>query len=150
MSGRYSSRGNFGGRGGRIFKSNNNDGRRKASTKKTLQDFTFYFCSVKQASNYKNTVLFVINHVKKDFNRGNNIAEALRKLEYENTDNWNPILKAITSSDEYLKEDKIDSLDYSLKWIMENPKNVRCSINRTNKGIWTHLGKMRDGHEVEY
>ena len=51
----------------------------------------------------KKTALFVINHIKKDFDRGNNISEALRKLEYENTDNWNPNFKSITSSDEDVK-----------------------------------------------
>ena len=47
--------------------------------------------------------MFVINHIKKDFDRGNNISEALGKLEYENTDNWNPIFKSITLSDEDVK-----------------------------------------------
>ena len=103
MSGINLSMRNFSGRGGQGFKNNNNDVRRNASTKKTLQDFTFYFCSVKQASNYKNTVLFVINHVKKDFNRGNNITEALQKLEYKNTENCNPVLKASTLYDDDAK-----------------------------------------------
>ena len=77
MSGRNSSGRNFGGRGDRGFKNNNNNGRRKASTKKTLVGFTFYVGSAKQASDYKNIALFVINHIKKDFNRGNNISKAL-------------------------------------------------------------------------
>ena len=68
-----------------------------------MAGFTFYFGSEKQASHYENTALFVINHTKKDFDGGNNIAEALRKLEYKNTDNWNPILKASTSSYEDVK-----------------------------------------------
>ena len=41
----------------------------------------------------------MINHIKKDFDRGNDIAEALKMLEYKNTDNWNPILKASKLSD---------------------------------------------------
>ena len=66
MSVRNSSRRNFVGRGGRGFKNNNNNGRQKAITKKTLEDFIFYVGSAKQASNCKNTALFVINHIKKD------------------------------------------------------------------------------------
>ena len=104
MSGRNSGRRNFGGRGVRGFKNNDNDGRQKTSTKKTLELFTFYIGSAKKANNYKNTALFVINNIKKDFYRGNDINKDLRKLEYKNTENWNPILKAITLSDDDAKE----------------------------------------------
>ena len=45
----------------------------------------------------------MIDHIKNDFDRGNDISKALQKLEYENTDNWNPILKASTLSDEDVK-----------------------------------------------
>ena len=100
---RNSSRRNFGGRGGLGFKNNNTNGRQKENSKKTLQDFAFYVGSLKKASDYKNTELFVINHIKKDFDRGNNISEALQNLEYENTDNWNTILKASTSLDDDVK-----------------------------------------------
>ena len=80
MSGINPSRRNFGGRGGQVFNKNNNYGRQKASTKKTLQYSTFYVGSAKKSSDYENTALFVINHIKKDFDRGNDIDEALRKL----------------------------------------------------------------------
>ena len=108
------SRRNFGGRGGRGFKNNNSNGRRKSSTKKSLEDFTFYVGSAEQASDYKNIALFVINHIKKDFDRGNDITGDLRKLECENTDNWKPILKASTSLDEYVKvrEDRQSELQF--------------------------------------
>ena len=42
MPGRNSSKRNFCGRGGQGFNNNNNDGRQKATTKKTLEDFTSY------------------------------------------------------------------------------------------------------------
>ena len=71
--------------------------------KKNLEDFTFYVDSTKQASNYENTALFMINHTKKDLNRGKDITKALQKLEYKNTDNWNPILKVDKSSDDNAK-----------------------------------------------
>ena len=45
----------------------------------------------------------MINHIKKDFNRGNNITEALQKLEYKNTENCNPVLKASTLYDDDAK-----------------------------------------------
>ena len=54
MSRRNSSRRNFGGRGGRGFKNNNKNVIQKASTKKTLQYFSFYVVSAKQAGDFKN------------------------------------------------------------------------------------------------
>ena len=102
MTGRDSIRRNFGRRGGQDFNNKKNGGQ-KASTKNTLEGFTFYVSSTKKARNYKNTALFLINHIKKDFNRGNNITEALQKLEYKNTENCNPVLKASTLYDDDAK-----------------------------------------------
>ena len=45
----------------------------------------------------------MINKIEKNFDRGNDIAEAIQKLEYKNTDNWNPILKVDKSSDDNAK-----------------------------------------------
>ena len=60
----------------------------------------------------------MINHIKKDFDRSKNISEALRKLEYKNTDNWNPILKASISSDEDVKvgEDRQSELQFKAEY----------------------------------
>ena len=68
---------NFGGRGGLVLNNNNKNGRRRADIKKTLGYFTFYIGSKKQSRDYENTALFVINHTKKDFDRGKNISETL-------------------------------------------------------------------------
>ena len=65
-----------------------------------MEDFTFQVSTVKQASDYENTALFVINNIKKDFDSGKDIAEDLQNLDYKNTDNWNPILKSSTLSDD--------------------------------------------------
>ena len=80
MPGRNSCRNNFGGKGGRGIKNNNNNDRQNESTKKNLQDFTFYVGSAKQAINHENTALFVINHIQKYFDKGRDIAEYLREL----------------------------------------------------------------------
>ena len=73
MSGRSSNR--RGGRGGR--------GNRKSPTtttkiykKKTIEDYYFYVGSNKQASNFEITSEFVINHIKKTFERGNDVSES--------------------------------------------------------------------------
>ena len=49
MPGRNLSMRNFDGRGGQGFKNNNNNVRQKESSKKALQDFTFYVGSAKKS-----------------------------------------------------------------------------------------------------
>ena len=62
--------------------------------------------------------MFVINHIKNDFGRGNNISEALQNLEYKNSDNLNPILKASTLSDDDAKviEDRQFKLQFKANY----------------------------------
>jgi hypothetical protein len=52
----------------------------KKPTKKTVEDYFFYVGSNKQASDYNITAEFVVNHVKKTFDYGNDVAEAMRTL----------------------------------------------------------------------
>ena len=47
-------------------------------TKRTLADNFYYLGSAKQASNYESITEFLINYIKKTFNRGNDIAKALK------------------------------------------------------------------------
>ena len=97
MSGRFrggSARGGHGANNGR-------EGRKphvankepQVKKKKTIEDYYFYVGSSKQASAFETTSEFLINHVKKTFDRGNDIAEALRKLEPQFTEQWKPILR---------------------------------------------------------
>jgi hypothetical protein len=105
MTGRYGNR--RGGRGGQ--------GRGRGSstpsttTKKTVEDYFFYVGSSKQASDYEITAEFVVNHIKITFDRGNDIAEALRTLVKANTDVWKPTVKisAETDADINEREDKV-------------------------------------------
>ena len=50
------------------------------SKKKGLSDHVFYLGSAKQASDYETTYAYIINHVRKTFNFGNDIATALEDL----------------------------------------------------------------------
>ena len=84
MPGRYGNRnGCRGGRGrGRGCSIPN-----KASfTKKTVKDYWFYVGSSKQASDYELTAEFGVNRIKKTFDRGNDIAEAIRTLTKADTE----------------------------------------------------------------
>ena len=74
--------------------------------KKTLDDYLFYVGTSKQAADYENTAEFIINHVKRTFDRGNDIAEMLRNCIKPNTDNWKPNLQISTSTDADIKTRK--------------------------------------------
>jgi hypothetical protein len=106
--------GRRGGRGGRGYRNNNsNNGRgncnnnkdfKATNKKKILEEYYFYVGSAKQASNYKSAANFTINHIKKDYERGRDIAESLRELKKPNTDTWMPKLKGSTKKDDAAKE----------------------------------------------
>jgi hypothetical protein len=110
MTGRYGNR--RGGRGGR--------GRGRTSstkpvyTKKTVEDYFFYVGSSKQASDYEITNEFVVNHIKKTFDRGTDVAEDLRRLLKADTNTWKPTLKISTDADDAIvvREDKQFVMEY--------------------------------------
>jgi hypothetical protein len=101
MSGRFKGgrggRGAFKGRGGRKPQVAN---KQEPKKKKTIEDYFFYVGSSKQASDFETTSEFLINHVKKTFDRGNDIAEALRVLQPQDTDLWKPKLTFSTDAKE--------------------------------------------------
>jgi hypothetical protein len=73
-------------------------------TKKTVEDYFFYVASSKQASDYEITAEFIVNHIKKKFDRGNDISEALRTLVKANTSLWKPTLLVSNETDAPVKE----------------------------------------------
>jgi hypothetical protein len=98
MGGRFKgNRGNRGrgGRGGQKAPAPVKEDKKK----KTIEEYYFYVGSSKQASDFETTSEFLVNHVKKTFDRGNDIAEALRKLQPLNTDSWKPSLSFSTNAD---------------------------------------------------
>jgi hypothetical protein len=104
MTGRFS--GYRGGRGGR---SGGRGGRKppvpkqEAKKKKSVEDYFFYVGSSKQASDFETTSEFLVNHIKKTFDRGNDIAEALRTLKPTDTNVWKPALLFSTETDPIVK-----------------------------------------------
>ena len=74
----------------------------------------------------------MINYIKKDFDRGNDIAEAIQKLEYKSTDNWNLILKASISSDEDVKggEDRQSKFQFKADYGEAQKRNMFYQDNQ--------------------
>jgi hypothetical protein len=105
MTGRFGNRKS--GRGGR---GRGRGGPTQTKTKKTVEDYFFYVGSSKQASDYEITAEFVVNHIKKTFDRGNDIAEAIRTLTKIDTSLWKPTLLLSTETDSAVKEREEKSL----------------------------------------
>ncbi len=77
------------GRGGRFSRSRS---QQKTESKKTLQDYTYYIGSAKQASDYSTVTKFLINHIRKTYTNGNDIANALEEGKSMDVDAWRPTL----------------------------------------------------------
>ena len=97
--GRGRGRGRGQGRGARGQGNSGKSSAPKGRTKKTLQDHVYYLRSVKQASNYKTTTEFIVNHIKKTFNYGSDIATALETETPYDVSAHKPTLKASRKKD---------------------------------------------------
>ncbi len=141
MTGRYGNR--RGGRGGR--------GRGRTSstkpvyTKKTVEDYFFYVGSSKQASDYEITNEFVVNHIKKTFDRGNDVSEALRTLVRPDTDAWKPTLKMSVDSDTNIKQREDKQFEMECKAELDQAmKRKRAFEDNTFKAhapLWERCNK---------
>ena len=116
MNGRYPTRGR-GGRGGRRGRKPYYNERPKEVKKKTIEEYYFYVGSSKQASDYENTNEFIVNHIKKTFDRGNDVAEAIRTLVKIDTDTWKPRLQSSTDPDDDIK--KLEDRQYEMEYKAE-------------------------------
>jgi hypothetical protein len=104
MSGRGRGRG---GRGRFQRKSSNSLLQRsenQENKKSIIKKWSYYIGSVKQASRYKATTEFLVNHIKETFEFGGNIAMAIVNQMPINTDLWKPRLQKSSDPDPKTKE----------------------------------------------
>jgi hypothetical protein len=146
MSGRFrgggrGGRGALKGRGGRkphvISK--------EPKKKKTIEDYYFYVGSSKQASDFETTSEFLINHVKKTFDRGNDIAEALRMLVAQDTEQWKPTLMFSDSEDLTVakQEDRQNEIEFKadLDEFMRRRRLYDNNLFKAYALIWERCAK---------
>ena len=74
--------------------------------KKFNNKYIFYIGSSRQSADYTTTSQYLINNVKKIYQRGNNISEALRLLKRPDTTDQEPTLAVSSSADTAVKERK--------------------------------------------
>jgi hypothetical protein len=152
MSGRGRGRGNgrgrnTSGRGGR--NSNSNDGSNKSSnykpTKKSLSDYTYYLGSAKQAADYETTTEFIINHIKKTFNFGNDIGTSLENLKFYDIDVHKPTLTLSKKTKDDEKEAENEQLKIEFKAEFDGfMKRKQCLETNTTKAyalLWEQCAK---------
>ena len=66
--------------------------------KKSPSDFTYYLGSAQQASDYEIATEFFINFIKKTYDYGNDIGQALDTLTEPNTGGWKKNLEVSIST----------------------------------------------------
>ena len=133
------------GRGGQGHSHKRDYNKYNQKKKKTLEDYCFYVGSNKQASDYETTQEFMINHIKRTYVRGNDIAEALRKLEAPDTDTWKPTLRMSTSIDDATKaqENKQYKLDYKAEYdeFMKRKRGFEENQYKAYAELWAQCNK---------
>ena len=135
-----------GGRGGRgRGRAHHGQTKTTPAKKKTIDDYYFYLGSTKQASDFDITREFVLNHIKKEFDRGNDIAEALRTETKPDTDAWKPTLTVSSDPDPDTKarEDKQYEMEYKAE-LDEALRRKRVFVDNTYKAyafIWERCAK---------
>jgi hypothetical protein len=74
-------------------------------------------------SDYEITPEFVINHIKKTFDRGNDITEAIRTLVKTDTSLWKPTLQVSPATGDTVK--KTENKQYVMEFKAELDESMR-------------------------
>ena len=107
---------NRGGRGrGNKPQFHNNRKKPKDETKKGLKDYTYYVGNNRQATNFETTTEFIINHIKKTYSHGIDIAAALSSMTPVDTSTWKPSLEMSLETDDQLRNNENRQFEIEFK-----------------------------------
>lgn len=117
-----------------------------ASKKQFVTDFNYYLGSAKQASDYETTTEFLINHIKKLYDYGNDIGSALEKLEPLDTVPWKPRMQVSEASDEAMRsvENRQFEIEFKADYDSTYSKRVQTYENNKTKAyalLWERCAK---------
>ena len=129
-SGNRSTRGN-GGRGGSSRKSSSKPS--STTTKKTLADHVFYVGSAKQASDFVTVSNYILNYIRINFEKGDDIATALESLEEFDFTPDAPVIKSSTATDEAkkAKENRQFDKEYEVEYAAHNNRVIKYKENKS-------------------
>jgi hypothetical protein len=137
------------GRGGRP----NRPGRNSTSNtiisrtpnKKNPQDYQYFLGSAKQASDYETTTSYLINHIKKTYNYGNDIATALEQLQEADFSQYKPNLKSSQSDDKTIKELETEQFKMEFKTLFDvyirRENTYQMNLSKAYAFLWEHCTK---------
>ena len=83
-------------------------------SKRGINNYQFYIGTNKQAAEYEIAAVFIINFIKRTFDRGNDIAETLRTLKLQDTSTW--MLKVNMSTSDDTNVETIENRQYDLEY----------------------------------
>ena len=152
MSGRGSGRNNGRGRGasGRSNINSTSSGGNNSKTqykpsKKTLADQIYYLGSAKQAADFETTTEFLINHIKKTFNFGNDIGTALENYEEFDISVHKPTLQTSNSTDDDIKtaENKQFEIEFKAEFdaFMKRKQSLETNMSKAYAFLWEQCAK---------
>ena len=86
--------------------------------KKSIDDYVYYVGSARQASDYEITTEFVINHIRKTYTDGEDIATALETLQDIDVKNWKPTIETSLELDDQIRatEQKQFDMEYKMEY----------------------------------
>ena len=124
-----------------------NNSFKKSSKKETRSKGKNIFCigSSKQSSDYENTSQCLINNIKKECVRGNDISEALRNLTRPDTTRWEPTLVVSEDADQDVKarEDKQNELKCKMEHdaYLKRTNTFEENEFKAYADLWEHCAK---------
>ena len=106
------------------------------SKKKTLADHIYYVGSAKQASDYVTVTNYIINHIRRTFEKGNDIATALEDQKEFDLTQFEPQLRfstkdAIKEKEAKEREDKQFEKQFEIEFQTYNDRKVKYQENRS-------------------
>ena len=86
--------------------------------KKTIEDYVYCVGNARQASDYEITTEFVINHIRKTYTDGEDIATALETLQDIDVKEWKPRMVTSVERDDQIRatEQKQFDMEYKMEY----------------------------------
>lgn len=125
-------RGRFPGRGRQQINRFRPSKKIEGTTRKELSDFNYYLGTARQASEYEETTEYLINHIKKTFEYGSDIATALKEMCPPKTNTWRPSMRTSIASDEALKKVEIEQFKIEFRSDYESYRK-RLQVYENNR-----------------
>jgi hypothetical protein len=108
-------------------------------------DYIYYLGSAKQAADYETTTEFLINHIRKTFPSGNDIATALEELQRYSIAQHKPTFQFSTEADPVMRdaEDEQFKIEFKAEFdgYMKRKQSLETNITKAYAFLWEQCTK---------